>query len=91
MKISLILLTILQEINKYWTVGAIANFSYSRETAEFIDEALITDEFMRENLTVTGGFTNLRRGYISDGLFQNYTEIEQHAILIPQFCVEGQN
>lgn len=65
---------------KGWTFGAGANFSYSRETAEFIDEAEIMDEFMRENLTITGGFTNLRRGYITDGLFQSYEEIEQHPI-----------
>ncbi len=69
-----------KKINRDFTIGGIINFSYSRETAEFIDEALITDEFMRENLTVTGGFTNLRRGYISDGLFQSYEEIEQHAV-----------
>ena len=56
------------------------NFSYSRETAEFIDEALIQDEFMRQNLTVTGGFTNLRRGYVSDGLFQTQEEIEASPI-----------
>ncbi len=60
--------------------SAIGNFSYSRETAEFIDEAEITDEFMRQNLTVTGGFTNLRRGYVSDGLFQSEEEIEAGAI-----------
>jgi hypothetical protein len=41
----------------------------------FIDEAEIEDPFMRENLTVTGGFTGLRRGYISDGLFQTQEEI----------------
>lgn len=60
--------------------SATGNFSYSRETAEFIDEAEITDEFMRQNLTVTGGFTNLRRGYVSDGLFQSDEEIEASAI-----------
>lgn len=60
--------------------NAIANFSYSRETAEFIDEAEITDEFMRQNLTITGGFTNLRRGYVSDGLFQTVEEIEASPI-----------
>lgn len=60
--------------------SATGNFSYSRETAEFIDEAEITDEFMRQNLTVTGGFTNLRRGYVSDGLFQSEEEIEAGAI-----------
>ncbi len=67
-------------LNEAWTVGAIANFSYSRETAEFIDEAIIMDEFMRQNLTVTGGFTGLRRGYISDGLFQNQEDIEASPI-----------
>lgn len=60
--------------------SATGNFSYSRETAEFIDEAEIIDEFMRQNLTVTGGFTNLRRGYVSDGLFQSDEEIEASAI-----------
>lgn len=64
-----------KNLNQNWTVGAIANFSYSRETAEFIDEAIIMDEFMRQNLTVTGGFTGLRRGYISDELFQNQEDI----------------
>ena len=63
-------------LNENWTFGAMANFSYSRETAEFIDEAEIMDEFMRQNLTVTGGFTGLRRGYISDGLFQNQEDIQ---------------
>lgn len=67
-------------IKQGWNIGADANFSYSRETAEFIDEAEIMDEFMRENLTITGGFTNLRRGYISDGLFQSIEEIEQSPI-----------
>ncbi len=69
-----------KSINQEWTIGANVNFSYSRETAEFIDEAEIMDDFMRENLTITGGFTNLRRGYISDGLFQSYEEIEQSPI-----------
>lgn len=67
-------------LNQDWEFGAIANFSYSRETAEFIDEAVITDDFMRQNLTLTGNFTGLRRGYISDGLFQSFEEIEGHAI-----------
>jgi TonB-linked SusC/RagA family outer membrane protein len=67
-------------LNQNWTFGAMANFSYSRETAEFIDEAIIMDEFMRQNLTVTGGFTGLRRGYISDGLFQNQEDIEASPI-----------
>jgi hypothetical protein len=35
---------------------------------------------MRQNLTITGGFTNLRRGYISNGLFQTQEEIDQWAI-----------
>jgi TonB-linked SusC/RagA family outer membrane protein len=61
-------------------LGAILNFSRSREKAEFIDEAEITDEFMRENLTITGGFTNLRRGYVSDGLFQSVEEIAESPI-----------
>jgi TonB-linked SusC/RagA family outer membrane protein len=69
-----------RNINKDWTFGAAVNFSYSRETAEFIDEAVIMDEFMRDNLTVTGGFTNLRRGYISDGLFQSQEDIEASPI-----------
>lgn len=66
--------------NQDWEFGAVANFSYSRETAEFIDEAIIVDDFMRQNLTVTGTYTGLRRGYISDGLFQSFEEIEGHAI-----------
>ncbi len=69
-----------KSINENWKVGAVANFSYSRETAEFIDEAVIMDEFMRENLTITGGFTGLRRGYISDGLFQTAEEIAESPI-----------
>ena len=69
-----------KEINKNWKFGAFGIFSYSRETVEFIDEALISDAFMRENLTVTGGFTNLRRGYISDGLFQSSEEIQSHPV-----------
>lgn len=67
-------------LNENWKIGAVSNFSYSRETAEFIDEAEIMDEFMRQNLTITGGFTGLRRGYISDGLFQTVEEIEQSPI-----------
>lgn len=67
-------------LHKDWKVGVVANFSYSRETAEFIDEAEIMDEFMRQNLTITGGFTGLRRGYISDGLFQTVEEIQQSPI-----------
>lgn len=56
------------------------NFSKSREKAVFIDEAINTDPFMAENLTVTGGFTNLRRGYVSDGLFQTPEEIARSAV-----------
>ena len=37
-------------------------------------------DFQRSNLTVTGGFTGLRRGFISDGLFQSQEEIDNHAI-----------
>jgi hypothetical protein len=35
---------------------------------------------MRANLTQTGGYTGLRRGYISNGLFQSQEEIAQYAI-----------
>ncbi|MDB4273932.1 SusC/RagA family TonB-linked outer membrane protein, partial [Algibacter sp.] len=56
------------------------NYSKSREKAVFIDEALIEDDFQRSNLTVTGGFTGLRRGFISDGLFQSQEEIDNHPI-----------
>lgn len=69
-----------KRVNEDWTFGARLNFSHSRETAEFIDEAVITDDFMRENLTITGGFTGLRRGYISNGLFQTQDEIDQAPI-----------
>jgi TonB-linked SusC/RagA family outer membrane protein len=69
-----------REVNRDLKLSAAVNVSRSRETAVFIDEAMISDDFMRENLTVTGGFTNLRRGYISDGLFQNAEEIAQSAI-----------
>jgi TonB-linked SusC/RagA family outer membrane protein len=75
-----IALTYAKDVNKDFSISAGLNFSYSRETAEFIDEAMIEDPFMRQNLTVTGGFTNLRRGYISDGLFQSQEEIEQSPI-----------
>jgi TonB-linked SusC/RagA family outer membrane protein len=64
-----------KKLKKNWEFGAFANFSYSRETIEFIDEAVISDEFMRGNLTQTGGYTNLRRGYTSDGLFQTQEDI----------------
>jgi TonB-linked SusC/RagA family outer membrane protein len=69
-----------KRLNEDWSFSAGLNFSHSRETAEFIDEAVIMDDFMRENLTVTGGFTGLRRGYISDGLFQTQEEIDQSPI-----------
>lgn len=64
-----------KKVGRDLTFGAMANFSYSRERAIFIDEATIEDPFMRENLTVTGGFTGLRRGYLTDGLFQDPEEI----------------
>lgn len=69
-----------KEIKKGLKFSAGLNFSRSREKAEFIDEAEITDPFMRQNLMVTGGYTNLRRGYISDGLFQTQEDIEQSPI-----------
>jgi hypothetical protein len=69
-----------RKLNSKWTVGAFINFSYSRETIEFIDEAVIEDDFMRGNLMLTGGFTNLRRGYISDGLFQSQDQIDDSPV-----------
>jgi TonB-linked SusC/RagA family outer membrane protein len=69
-----------KKVNRDLTLGAMLNFSRARETAVFIDEAFFEDPFMRQNLTVTGGFTNLRRGYISDGLFQTQEEINQSPI-----------
>ena len=69
-----------KKVNRDFDFSVGVNFSKSRETAEFIDEALIEDEFMRENLTQTGSYTGLRRGYISDGLFQSNEEIEAAAI-----------
>lgn len=69
-----------KKVNRDLTLGAMLNFSRSREIAVFIDEALIEDPFMRQNLTVTGGYTNLRRGYISAGLFQTQEEIDQSPI-----------
>lgn len=69
-----------KQINKNLKISSLLIFSKSREKAVFIDETLQEDPFMRSNLTVTGGFTGLRRGYISDGLFQSQEEIEQWAI-----------
>jgi TonB-linked SusC/RagA family outer membrane protein len=69
-----------KKVNRDLTLGAMLNFSRARETAVFIDEAFFEDPFMRQNLTVTGGYTNLRRGYISDGLFQTQEEINQSPI-----------
>ncbi|WP_338359663.1 TonB-dependent receptor [Yeosuana marina] len=56
------------------------NYSKSREKAIYIDETLQEDPFMRMNLTETGGFTGLRRGYISDGLFQSQEDIDTHPV-----------
>lgn len=69
-----------KKVNNNLKITAGLNVSRSRETAEFIDEAVITNDFMRENLTITSGYTGLRRGYISDGLFQTQEEIDQHPI-----------
>lgn len=69
-----------KQLNDNLKVSALLNFSKSRERAVFIDEALQEDPFMRSNLTQTGGFTGLRRGYISNGLFQSQDEIDQYAI-----------
>lgn len=69
-----------KQINKSLKISSLLIFSKSREKAVFIDETLQEDPFMRSNLTVTGGFTGLRRGYISDGLFQSQEEIDQWAI-----------
>ena len=64
-----------KQFNQDWRLNANLNFSRAREKAVFIDEAEITDPFMAMNLTQTGTYTNLRRGYISDGLFQSQDEI----------------
>lgn len=64
-----------KDFNEDWRLNAGLNFSRSREKAVFIDEAEITDPFMAMNLTQTGTFTGLRRGYVSDGLFQSQEEI----------------
>ena len=69
-----------KQLNDNLKINALLNFSKSREKAVFIDETLQEDPFMRANLTETGGFTGLRRGYISDGLFQSQEEIDQWAI-----------
>ncbi len=69
-----------KHINEDLNISALLNFSKSREKAVFIDETLQEDPFMRANLTETGGFTGLRRGYISNGLFQSQEGIDQHAI-----------
>ncbi len=69
-----------KQLNDNLKISAGLNFSRSRETAEYIDETLQEDPFMRENLTITGGYTNLRRGYISNGLFQTQEQIDQSPI-----------
>lgn len=69
-----------KQFNEDWNFNAGFNFSKSREKAIFIDEAAITDPFMSQNLTITGGFTNLRRGYISNGLFQTQEDINTSPI-----------
>ena len=68
-----------KKLSKDLSISATLIYSRAREKAVFIDEALIEDEFQRSNLTITGGFTGLRRGYISDGLFQTQEEIDGHA------------
>ena len=69
-----------KQFNDDWRLNAGLNFSRAREKAVFIDEAEFTDEFMAINLTQTGNYTNLRRGYISEGLFQTQDEIAQSPI-----------
>ncbi|GGE39456.1 SusC/RagA family TonB-linked outer membrane protein [Psychroflexus planctonicus] len=69
-----------KKVNDNLRLNGLLNFSRSREKAVFIDENFQEDPFMRQNLTITGGFTNLRRGYISQGLFQSQEEIDQWAI-----------
>lgn len=69
-----------KKVNDNLRLSGMLNFSRSREKAIFIDENLQEDPFMRQNLTITGGFTNLRRGFISDGLFQSQEDINQAAI-----------
>tara|TARA_R110002049_G_scaffold235268_1_gene408530 strand:+ start:4629 stop:7709 length:3081 start_codon:yes stop_codon:yes gene_type:complete len=69
-----------KQINDNLKISALLNFSKSREKAVFIDETLQEDPFMRMNLTETGGFTGLRRGYISDGLFQTPEQIAESPV-----------
>ena len=69
-----------KQLTERLKITAGLNYSKSREKAVFIDEATIEDDFMRSNLTITGGFTGLRRGFISDGLFQSQEEIDNHPI-----------
>lgn len=69
-----------KKVNDNLKINALLNFSKSREKNVFIDETLQEDPFMRANLTQTGTYTGLRRGYISDGLFQSQDEINQHAV-----------
>ena len=69
-----------KQFNEDWRFNAGFNFSKARETAEFIDEAAISDPFMAMNLTQTGRYTNLRRGYISNGLFQTQEDIDASPI-----------
>lgn len=69
-----------KQINNDLKVNGLLNFSRSREKAIFIDENFQEDPFMRQNLTITGGFTNLRRGYISQGIFQSQEEIDNWSI-----------
>lgn len=69
-----------KQLSDAFKISAGLNYSKSREKAIYIDEILQQDPFMRMNLTETGGFTGLRRGYISDGLFQTQEEINTYAI-----------
>ena len=69
-----------KQLSENVKISAGLNYSKSREKAIYIDETLQEDPFMRMNLTETGGFTGLRRGYISDGLFQSQEEIDTHAV-----------
>lgn len=69
-----------KQLSENLKINAGLNYSKSREKAVYIDETLQEDPFMRQNFTVTGGFTGLRRGYISDGLFQSQEEIDAYAV-----------